>query len=85
MLHHFFAGPSLAGLAIVFVLLFEKEEYFHSTSHVEPAVNRQPGFRRELVEQKPAIFIHQFKIHLYMHAMINFQMELNFRKFSENT
>ena len=22
-----------------------------STSHVEPAVNRQPGFRRELVEQ----------------------------------
>ena len=38
-------GPSLAGLAIVSVLLFEKEEY------VEPAVNRQPGFRRELVEQ----------------------------------
>ena len=29
----FFAGPSLAGLATVSVLLFEKEEYFHSTSH----------------------------------------------------
>ena len=25
--------------------------------HVEPAVNRQPGFRRELVEQKPAFII----------------------------
>ena len=32
-------------------LLFEKEEYSHSTSHVEPAVNRQPGFRRGAVEQ----------------------------------
>ena len=29
----FSAGPSLAGLATVSVLLFEKEEYFHSTSH----------------------------------------------------
>ena len=29
----FFAGPSLAGLATVSVLLFEKEEYSHSTSH----------------------------------------------------
>ena len=31
--------------------LFEKEEYSHSTSHGNRAVNRQPGFRRELVEQ----------------------------------
>ena len=29
----FFAGPSLASLAIVSVLLFEREEHFHSTSH----------------------------------------------------
>ena len=28
----FFAGPRLAGLAIVSVLLFEREKYFHSTS-----------------------------------------------------
>ena len=51
----FCAGPSLPGLGTVFVLLFEREEYFHSTSHknklyeslrFKPAVNRQPGFRR---------------------------------------
>ena len=29
----FFAGPTLAGLATVSVILYEKEEYFHSTSH----------------------------------------------------
>ena len=32
----FCAGPSLPGLATVSVLLFEKEEYFHSTSHYSP-------------------------------------------------
>ena len=46
----FCAGPSLPGLATVSVLLFEKD--------VEPAVNRQPGFRRELVEQITLFIIH---------------------------
>ena len=33
-------------------VLLSKQEDLCSTSHyVEPAVNRQPGFRRELVEQ----------------------------------
>ena len=32
-------------------VLLSKQEDLCSTSYVEPAVNRQPGFRRELVEQ----------------------------------
>ena len=41
----FFVGPFVFSYLTVSVLLFEKGEY------VEPAVNRQPGFRRELVEK----------------------------------
>ena len=32
-------------------VLLSKQEDLCSTSYVEPAVNRQPGFRRKLVEQ----------------------------------
>ena len=32
-------------------ILLSKQEDLCSTSYVEPAVNRQPGFHRELVEQ----------------------------------
>ena len=32
-------------------VLLSKQEDLCSTSYVEPAVNHQPGFRRELVEQ----------------------------------
>ena len=76
-------GLKSARLATVSVLLFETEEYFHSTSHysplgipllyelllskqedlcatshVEPAVNRQPVFRRELVEHITSFMNH---------------------------
>ena len=37
--------------------LLSKQEDLCSTSYVEPAVNRQPGFRRELVEQITSFII----------------------------
>ena len=44
----FFAGPSLASLAIVSVLLFEEEEYFHSTSHESLSIGKTPALRVSL-------------------------------------
>ena len=38
-------------------VLLSKQEDLCSTSYVEPAVNRQPGFRRELVEQIASFII----------------------------
>ena len=43
-------GASLTPIHLGSVLLSKQEDPC-STSYVEPAVNRQPGFRRELVEQ----------------------------------
>ena len=67
-------------------VLFSKQEDLCSTSYyVEPAVNRQPGFRRELVEQKPTISIRQFRnSFIQMHTIDNFQMKSNFLKKSGN-
>ena len=53
--------------------------------NVEPAVNRQPGFRRKLVEQKPTMLIRQLRTSfIQMHLINNFHMKLNFLNISEN-
>ena len=44
----FCAGPSLPGLATVSVLLFERKEYFHSTSHLLASKTRTSAGARLL-------------------------------------
>ena len=47
-------GALGTGFTCAPVLLFE---LYLAINNVEPAVNRQPGFRRELVEQIPSFII----------------------------
>ena len=47
---------------------FEKQTKTIKEINVEPAVNRQPGFRRELVEQKLTMFIFEFRRNIYTDA-----------------
>jgi len=55
-------------------VLLSKQEDLCSTSYVEPAVNqnRQPGFRRELVEQNQHLHCHN---RYYLHSDV-FNSEL---------
>ena len=49
--------------------------------YVEPAVNRQPGFRRELVEQNQSFTFSPSEIFIRGHSTNDFLMEINFLRF----
>ena len=67
----FSAGSSLAGLAIVFVLLFEKEEYFHSTNHYSPRRRILPLYASLLSEKEE--YFHSTSHYSYVEPAVNRQ------------
>ena len=49
--------------------------------YVEPAVNRQPGFRRALVEQNQSFTVSPYEIFIRGHSTNDFLVKINFLGF----